>query len=117
MDDYSRILSKRILTLCEEQNCSINRLATLAGIRQSTLQNIVKENSKNPSIKTLNKIATKLEIDIGDLFDFSVQPNKQYFSAVLSSYSCYILKKGPSPPHGGEGMIRLFTPAPQAGRF
>lgn len=30
----------------------------------------------SPKIETLNKIATKLEIDIGDLFDFSIQPSK-----------------------------------------
>lgn len=43
---YSDVIIKRILSLCKEQNITINKLATLSGITQSTLDNLIKGHTK-----------------------------------------------------------------------
>ena len=56
--DYSEIYRKRIRTLCEERGISINRLSTMSGVSQSTLDNIMRGLSKNRDYekKSVNKI-------------------------------------------------------------
>ncbi|MHC5228812.1 helix-turn-helix domain-containing protein [Enterococcus sp. LJL99] len=56
--------------LCRERNLSINKLATLSGITQSTVDNIMKGNTKNPKLKTLHKLATGLDMTVSELLDF-----------------------------------------------
>lgn len=68
---YADIIAKRINDLCKELNISINKLAALSGLRQSTLQNIMLGNTLNPTIKTLNKIAKGLSMTLAELLDFS----------------------------------------------
>ncbi|MDR2546785.1 MAG: helix-turn-helix domain-containing protein [Lachnospiraceae bacterium] len=53
---YSKVITKRILALCKERNITVNRLATLSGMKQSTIENIVKENTKSPGLRTLHRI-------------------------------------------------------------
>ena len=67
---YAQAIGKRIKELCNEYNITLNKLATLSGITQSTLDNIVKENSKNPSIRTLHRIAVGLNMTVSELLDF-----------------------------------------------
>ena len=55
--EYSEIIRERILTLCREQKLSINRLASLSGLPQSTIDNIVQRSTKYPSIATIHRIA------------------------------------------------------------
>ena len=61
---YSDIESVRrlILLLAQEKNISINKLASLSGLTQSTLDSLLKGKSKNPKIQTLHKIANGLDI-------------------------------------------------------
>ena len=47
----------RIKTLCKQRGISINKLSTMSGIKQSTLDNIVRGQTHNPKAKTLHKIA------------------------------------------------------------
>lgn len=61
---YAAVVSRRIRQLCEEKDITLNKLATLSGIRQSTLENIVKGNTKTPTLKTLHRIATGLGMTI-----------------------------------------------------
>ena len=68
---YNEAVSLRITKLCKEKHITINKLATLSGITQSTLDNIIKGNSKNPSIKTLHRIANGLNLTISEFFDFA----------------------------------------------
>lgn len=55
---------KRILELCKRDGITINALSYKAGITQSTLDNIIKGNSKNPRIKTLVLIASAFSMNI-----------------------------------------------------
>ena len=60
---------KRILELCEEKNMSINKLATLSGITQSTLNNIVSGRNKSTTVSTVKKLCDGLNITIIEFFN------------------------------------------------
>lgn len=45
---YSDILALRIKQLCKKRGITINHLAALAGLKQSTVDNIIRGTSKNP---------------------------------------------------------------------
>lgn len=65
----SEAVSKRIMNLCDEKNISINKLAIMSGITQSTLQSIISRKSKNQKILTIVRICDSLEMSLKDFFD------------------------------------------------
>lgn len=67
---YSDVIIKRLNELCTERGITINKLATLSGITQSTLDNIIKGTTKNPKLKTLHKLAIGLDLTVSELLDF-----------------------------------------------
>jgi len=67
---YSDVIILRLTKLCEEQHITINKLATLSGITQSTVENIMSGKTKNPKLKTLHKLAIGLGITVSELLDF-----------------------------------------------
>ena len=67
---YSEIYAMRIRNLCRERNITINKLATLSGLRQSTIDNILRGPSKNPKVRTLHKIATVFGMTLSEFLDF-----------------------------------------------
>jgi Predicted transcriptional regulators len=68
---YSQAIAKRLRQICREKQITLNKLATLSGLRQSTLENIAKGNTKNPTLRTLHRIAVGLNISVSKLLDFS----------------------------------------------
>lgn len=72
---YSDVIRLRLKNLCSERNMSINKLATLSGITQSTVDNIMKGKTKNPKLKTLHKLAAGLDMTVSELLDFSEMNN------------------------------------------
>jgi len=60
-------ITKRIFYLCDALEISINRLADISGVPQSTLQNIVSKDS-TATVRTIEKICDGLEIGIEDFF-------------------------------------------------
>lgn len=71
----SEATQKRIIELCKERNITINRLATLSGITQSTLNNIVKGNSKTPTLQTIVYLCAGFNIEIIDFFNSELFKN------------------------------------------
>lgn len=67
---YSEAVIKRLTELCDERNITINRLATLSGITQSTVDNLMEGKTKNPKLKTLHKLAIGLGMTVSELLDF-----------------------------------------------
>lgn len=67
---YSDAISKRLLNICNERGLTINKLATLSGITQSTIQDLITGKTKNPKLKTLHKIAVGLNMTVSELLDF-----------------------------------------------
>lgn len=68
--DYSEIYVKRIRDLCKERGIAINKLATMSGVGQSTLDNIVRGITKDPRAKTLHKIAIAFNMTLAEFLEF-----------------------------------------------
>jgi len=65
----SKAVSVKILSICEEKNISVNRLASICCLTQSTVQNLIAGKSKNPKMLTIIRICEGLEIPIKEFFD------------------------------------------------
>lgn len=59
----------RILELCDQRNISINKLSTMSGVPQSTVNNIINRNYKTTTISTIKKLCDGLDISIVDFFN------------------------------------------------
>ena len=68
--EYSDIYVKRIRSLCKQRGIAINKLATMSGGNQSTLDNIVRGITKDPRVKTLHKIAIAFNMTLAEFLDF-----------------------------------------------
>ena len=62
-------VSTKLVNICKERNISINKLATISCLTQSTVENIVNCNSKNPKLLTIVRICDGLNITLKDFFD------------------------------------------------
>jgi transcriptional regulator with XRE-family HTH domain len=67
---YSDVMIKRLKDLCEQKKISANKLATLSGLTQSTVENLMSGKTKNPKLKTLHKLAIGLDMTVSELLDF-----------------------------------------------
>lgn len=67
---YSDVIILRLTRLCDERKITINKLATLSGITQSTVENIMSGKTRNPKLKTLHKLALGLGMTVSELLDF-----------------------------------------------
>jgi len=67
---FADIIAEHILSLCRKRNITVNRLANMSGLNQSTIESIVKGISKNPTIGTLHKIATTFNMTLAEFLDF-----------------------------------------------
>ena len=61
-------VKKRIIELCREREITINKLATLSGITQSTINNITGGRNKSVNVSTVKKICDGLEMNIREFF-------------------------------------------------
>ncbi len=59
----------RILELCKENNITVNKLASISGITQSTLNNIIGGRNHSTTISTIKKICDGLDITIQRFFE------------------------------------------------
>lgn len=67
---YSDAVIKRLTALCAERDITVNKLATLSGITQSTVDNLMKGKTRNPKLKTLHKLAIGLDMTVSELLYF-----------------------------------------------
>lgn len=68
--EYSQIYAKRIRKLCKTRGITINKLATMSDVKQSTLDNVVRGVTKSPGVKTLHKIALAFNMTLADFLNF-----------------------------------------------
>ena len=61
-------VKERILELCRERDISINRLSSMSGVTQSTVNNIVSGRNHSTTISTIKKLCDGLGITIEDYF-------------------------------------------------
>lgn len=59
----------RIIQLCNQKGITINKLSTICGITQSTLNNIISGRNKSTTVSTIKKICDGLEIDVREFFN------------------------------------------------
>ena len=62
----------RINKLCDERNISINKLASISCLTQSSVQHLVDNRNKNVKILTLVRICDALGIKLEDFFHDTV---------------------------------------------
>ena len=75
---YNELFAKRILQLCAERNYSVNKLATLCNLKQSTIENIINGASKKKKKKTLHKIANTFNMTLAEFLDFEELNNYSF---------------------------------------
>lgn len=61
-------VKERILELCRERDITINKLSTMSGVTQSTVNNIVSGRNNSTTISTIKKLCDGLGITIEDFF-------------------------------------------------
>ena len=75
---YAEAVGIRITQICKDRGITLNKLASLSGMRQSTLDNIAKGNTKHPTLRTLHRIAVGLNMSVSELLNFE-QMNETVF--------------------------------------
>ena len=58
----------RILQLCDERSLSVNKLCTISGVTQSTVNNIISGRNNSATVATLKKLCDGLEISLEEFF-------------------------------------------------
>ena len=58
----------RIIELCDENKITVNKLAAISGITQSTLSNIIGGRNNSTTISTIKKLCDGLDITIQNFF-------------------------------------------------
>ena len=66
---YSDVISSRLQYLIDQRGITVNRLATLSGITQSTVENVIPGKTRNPKLKTLHRLACGLDMTVSELLD------------------------------------------------
>lgn len=69
MADAKAAVRARILELCAQRQITVNRLATISGVTQSTLNNIVSGRNNSATVATIKKLCDGLEITLRAFFD------------------------------------------------
>ena len=88
--EYSEIYVNRIKSLCKQRGIAINKLATMSGVNQSTLDNIVRGITKDPRAKTLHKVAIAFNMTLAKFLDFDELNDYSFliFGFILSFMRC-----------------------------
>ncbi len=61
-------VKERILELCRERDITINKLSSLSGVTQSTVNNIVSGRNRSTTISTIKKLCDGLGITVEEFF-------------------------------------------------
>lgn len=68
-------VKERILELCSQRNITINKLGTLSGVTQSTINNIISGRNNSTTISTIKKLCDGLDISLIDFFTSDIFNN------------------------------------------
>lgn len=61
-------IRERILALCAERGITINKLGTMSGVTQSTINNITSGRNNSATVATIKKLCDGLDISITEFF-------------------------------------------------
>ena len=62
-------VKERIMELCREHDISVNKLSSMSGVTQSTVNNIVSGRNNSATVSTIKKLCDGLGITIEDFFN------------------------------------------------
>ena len=65
----TKAIQKRIKELCKERKITINKLSTISGMTQSTINNIFMRPNGKPTVSTIKKMCDGLDITLTEFFD------------------------------------------------
>ena len=65
-------VKERIFELCRERGITINKLGTISGVTQSTINNIVSGRNNSTTVSTIKKLCDGLEISVIEFFNADV---------------------------------------------
>ena len=63
---------QRIIQLCQERDISINKLSSISGVTQSTVNNIVSGRNNSATVSTIKKLCDGLGITIDEFFHYEL---------------------------------------------
>lgn len=66
--DSGTAVANRIIELCQKREISINKLGTISGVSQSTINNITSKRNNSTTVATIKKLCDGLEITLGEFF-------------------------------------------------
>ncbi len=61
-------VKERILQLCDERELSVNKLCTISGVTQSTVNNIISGRNNSATVATVKKLCDGLGISLEEFF-------------------------------------------------
>lgn len=70
MKTDSELIAERLMTIINERNLTINRVATLAGMQQSSVNAMFRGASASPKLNTIRRICEGLDISVTEFLDF-----------------------------------------------
>lgn len=68
-------VAARILEYCNNRNIIVNKLCTMSGVIQSTVNSIFSGRSQNPKLQTIAYLCEGLSISLSEFFDSPVFSN------------------------------------------
>ena len=71
----SEAVAQRILGLCEERNITVNKLSSMSGVTQSTVNNIVSGRNNSATVATIKKLCDGFGITVEDFFQHATFRN------------------------------------------
>lgn len=66
--DIGEAVRRRILELCKRDGLSVNRLCSLSGVTQSTVNNILSGRNNSTTVSTIKKLCDGLGISVSEFF-------------------------------------------------
>ena len=60
---------KRIVELCQERDISFNKLSSISGVTQSTVNNIISGRNNRATVATVKKLCDGLGISVDEFFN------------------------------------------------
>ena len=65
----STAISEKIIKICNERDITPNKLASICCLTQSTIQNLITEKSKNPTLLTIIRICDGINMPLNEFFN------------------------------------------------
>ena len=66
--DVGQAVKERILQLCDARGISINKLCTISGVTQSTVNNLMSGRNRSVTVSTVKKLCDGLGISLEEFF-------------------------------------------------